>query len=160
VEGWKRLDALTRGQSIALSQRLSLEDDPKRYWSREGTGGVAEAVRSLEPATLAGSEAYWDRIVSIEADGVEDVFDVTVDGLHNFVAGDIVVHNSIEQDADLVMFIFRPEYYKADEKPGIAEVIVSKHRNGPTGTIELKFRKELTRFENLERRRPEPTPDD
>jgi replicative DNA helicase len=68
---------------------------------------------------------------------------------------DLRESGSIEQDSDIVMFIFRPDYYKPDEKPGIAEVIVAKHRNGPTGTVELKFRKELTRFENLERRRPE-----
>jgi replicative DNA helicase len=160
VEGWQRLDRLAPGQRVALPRPLAVDGDPKSYLSKERAGRVAEAVLSRELAVLADSDVYWDKIISIEADGVEDVYDLTVDGLHNFVAGDIVVHNSIEQDADLVMFIFRPEYYKADEKPGIAEVIVSKHRNGPTGTIELKFRKELTRFENLERRRPEPTPDD
>ena len=54
------------------------------------------------------------------------------------------------------MFLFRPEYYKSEERPGIAEVIVAKHRNGPTGMIELKFRRDHTRFYNLETRRPEP----
>ena len=63
---------------------------------------------------------------------------------------------AIEQDSDLVMFLFRPEYYKSDERPGIAEVIVAKHRNGPTGMVELKFRRDHTRFYNLETRRPEP----
>ena len=81
---------------------------------------------------------------------------MTVDDLHNFVAGNIILHNSIEQDADVVMFLFRPDYYKSDEKPGVAEVHVAKHRNGPTGTIELKFRRDHTRFYNLETRRPEP----
>jgi replicative DNA helicase len=72
------------------------------------------------------------------------------------ILSDLRESGSIEQDADMVMFLFRPEYYKSDEKPGIAEVIVSKHRNGPTGTIELKFRRDHTRFYNLETRRPEP----
>ena len=54
------------------------------------------------------------------------------------------------------MFAHRPEYYKSDERPGIAEVIIAKHRNGPTGMIELKFRRDHTRFYNLETRRPEP----
>jgi replicative DNA helicase len=56
------------------------------------------------------------------------------------------------------MFLYRDDYYNREksEKPGIAEIIVAKHRNGPTGMVELMFRKELTRFENLERRRPEP----
>ena len=72
------------------------------------------------------------------------------------ILSDLRESGSIEQDSDLVMFLFRPEYYKSDERPGIAEVIVSKHRNGPTGTIELKFRRDHTRFYNLETRRPEP----
>jgi len=105
---------------------------------------------------LSISDVYWDAIRSIEPDGTDDVFDLTVEDFHNFVAGNMVAHNSIEQDSDLVMFLFRPEYYKSDERPGIAEVIVAKHRNGPTGTIELKFRRDHTRFYNLETRRPEP----
>jgi replicative DNA helicase len=69
---------------------------------------------------------------------------------------DLRESGSIEQDADVVMLIFRPDYYKPEEKPGIAEIIVPKHRNGPTGTVELRFRRDLTRFENLVRGRPEP----
>ena len=72
------------------------------------------------------------------------------------ILSDLRESGSIEQDADVVMFLFRPEYYKSEEKPGIAEVIVAKHRNGPTGTIELRFRRDHTRFYNLETRRPEP----
>jgi replicative DNA helicase len=72
------------------------------------------------------------------------------------ILSDLRESGSIEQDSDLVMFLFRPEYYKSDERPGIAEIIVSKHRNGPTGMIELKFRRDHTRFYNLETRRPEP----
>jgi replicative DNA helicase len=72
------------------------------------------------------------------------------------ILSDLRESGALEQDADVVMFLFRPEYYKPEEKPGIAEVIVAKHRNGPTGTIELKFRRDHTRFYNLETRRPEP----
>jgi len=75
------------------------------------------------------------------------------------ILSDLRESGSIEQDSDLVMFLYRDEYYNRDktEKPGIAEVLIAKHRNGPTGMVELVFRKELTRFENLERRRPEAT---
>jgi replicative DNA helicase len=72
------------------------------------------------------------------------------------ILSDLRESGSIEQDSDVVMFLFRPEYYKADERPGIAELIIAKHRNGPTGMIELKFRRDHTRFYNLETRRPEP----
>jgi replicative DNA helicase len=72
------------------------------------------------------------------------------------ILSDLRESGAIEQDSDLVMFLYRPEYYKSEERPGIAEVIVAKHRNGPTGMIELKFRRDHTRFYNLETRRPEP----
>lgn len=58
---------------------------------------------------------------------------------------------ALEQDADLVMFIYREEYYNPDtEKPGIAEIILAKHRNGPTGMVELGFLKEYTKFVDLD----------
>jgi len=124
--------------------------------SRSRARRLSEALESREIGLLGSSDIYWDRIASVSPDGVDDVYDLTVESLHNFVANNILVHNSIEQDADVVMFLFRPDYYKSDEKPGVAEVHVAKHRNGPTGTIELKFRRDHTRFYNLETRRPEP----
>ncbi len=64
---------------------------------------------------------------------------------------DLRESGSIEQDADVVMFIYREEMYVEDTfKPNIADIIVAKHRNGPTGQISLRFMKEQTRFENLE----------
>lgn len=64
---------------------------------------------------------------------------------------DLRESGSLEQDADLVLFIYRPEYYKPDREDlrGIAEVIIGKQRNGPTGKVKLAFLKEYTRFENL-----------
>jgi replicative DNA helicase len=68
---------------------------------------------------------------------------------HNFIANDINLHNSIEQDADVVMFIYREEVYKPEtEKQNIAEIIIGKQRNGPIGSVELIFLKQLTRFED------------
>jgi len=63
------------------------------------------------------------------------------------IMSDLRESGALEQDADLVMFIYRDEYYNPDsEKKGIAEIIISKHRNGPVGTVELGFLKELTKF--------------
>ncbi len=59
---------------------------------------------------------------------------------------------SLEQDADIVMFIYRDEYYNENsEKKGQAEIIIAKHRNGATGSVDLSFRKEFTKFGNLSR---------
>ncbi len=72
------------------------------------------------------------------------------------IMSDLRESGSLEQDADVVMFIYRDEYYnKQSEKLGIAEIIVAKQRNGPTGTVELAFLKEYTKFMNLARRKGE-----
>ncbi|MGL6339675.1 MAG: LAGLIDADG family homing endonuclease, partial [Waterburya sp.] len=122
----------------------------KQNVSRERAGKLATVVNSRAIQDLASSDLYWDKIVSIEAEGSTDVYDLTIPVHHNFVANDIVVHNSIEQDADLVMMIYRDEYYNPDTPDrGITEVSIVKHRNGPVGTIKLLFNPELTRFESL-----------
>ncbi|HEX8069973.1 MAG TPA: replicative DNA helicase [Pyrinomonadaceae bacterium] len=118
--------------------------------SRARAAKIAAAVESAELADLARSDVYWDELVSVQPDGVAEVFDLTVPGPHNFIANDIIAHNSIEQDADLVAFIFREEQYnRTEENAGLAEIIIAKQRNGPTGTVKLAFLKEFTRFENL-----------
>jgi replicative DNA helicase len=122
--------------------------------SRERMQRLALAVGGDERlSALAASDVYWDEITAIEPDGEEDVFDLTVPGLSNFIANDIVVHNSIEQDADIVMFIYRDDVYdEASERKNVAELIIAKHRNGPTGTIELYFQRNLTQFRNALKR--------
>jgi replicative DNA helicase len=71
---------------------------------------------------------------------------------HRPILSDLRESGSIEQDADIVMFLHREELYKRDtERKNIADVIVAKHRNGPTGDVALRFFPAQTRFADLER---------
>ncbi|MDP9492506.1 MAG: replicative DNA helicase [Actinomycetota bacterium] len=117
---------------------------------RDRAAVVGSVVDSETMGHLATSDVYWDKIVSVEPDGDDEVFDLTVDGLHNFVAEDMAVHNSIEQDADLVFFIYRDEYYNDEtDQQGIAEIHLAKHRNGPTGTEKVAFMSRYAKFSDL-----------
>jgi replicative DNA helicase len=123
----------------------------KRNFSRSRAAQIAEIIQSKHLTLLAQSDVYWDEILSIEADGEEQVYDLTVEKVHNFIANDIVVSNSIEQDADIVMFIYRDDVYNPDsERKNIADIIVAKHRNGPVGEVSLYFQASQTRFRDLE----------
>lgn len=105
-----------------------------------------------EPASLAASDVFWDEVVEITPLGPQPTFDATVEDTHNFIANGIVAHNSLEQDADVVMFLYRDEMYNPDSADrGTAEVIVAKHRNGPTGKCQLAFLDHHTRFANMAR---------
>lgn len=69
------------------------------------------------------------------------------------ILSDLRESGSLEQDSDIVLFIYRPDQYEDDTlKENIAEIIVAKHRNGPVGSVELVFRKDLAKFENAETR--------
>lgn len=129
IEGWKRLDQMKIGEPV-----------------------LSVAARVLR-VPLSRGDMYWDQVVSIEGDGEKEVFDLEVPGHHNFVAGEIIVHNSLEQDADVVMFIYREEIYKPEtENRHIADIIVAKHRHGPTRTVQLFFREQLAQFLDAETR--------
>ena len=160
TEVWRMhvVPAMQLGGITARQMQASLEMSYcgtslyKSNLSRERALRVSEVVKSSDMAILSNSDIYWDEIASIESDGSEEVFDLTVPGLHNFVANNIVVHNSIEQDADLVIMLYRDEYYTPDTPDrGVAEVIIAKHRNGPTGTVKLLFDPQFTKFKNLAR---------
>lgn len=95
---------------------------------------------------------FWDQVVTIAPDGVEEVFDLTVPGPASWIANGVISHNSgaIEQDADLICFIYRDEVYHPDSPhKGIAEVIIGKQRNGPIGAVKLTFLGQFTSFQNF-----------
>jgi replicative DNA helicase len=159
-EAW-RLIVQPAMQAIGLSTRALTAANGTAYngaalfnsgISRTRAERIAMTVESSALLDLAQSDVFWDSIVSIQPDGVEETFDLTVPGPHNFIASDIFVHNSIEQDADVVMFIYREAYYnKQTDRENITDILIKKHRNGPIGDVELYFHPEQRRFTNLDR---------
>lgn len=107
---------------------------------------------------IADSDIFWDTITAIEYSGSEEVYDLTVPETSAWFANGILSHNSgaIEQDADIVSFIYRPEYYGIleDEEgrslKGVAEFIVAKHRHGALDTIRIRFTDSFAKFSNLD----------
>jgi replicative DNA helicase len=118
--------------------------------SRERLGRVAEILGDADLEMQAVNDLLWDEVVSVEAGVVEEVFDATVLGGHNFVANGIAVHNSIEQDADMVMMIHREDMYeKESPRAGEADIMLVKHRNGPTANVTVAFQGHYSRFVDM-----------
>jgi replicative DNA helicase len=157
ARGWMRVSALSSGDRVAIARILPAPLAPSQ-WPE-----YAEILGNEERHVRATSDLFWDRIVAIEPDGDEDVFDLTVPGPASWLADGIVSHNSgaLEQDADLILFLYRQKVYKDDMPPDeekLAEVIIGKQRNGPTGTIKLVFLPEYARFENTAELHRQPQP--
>jgi replicative DNA helicase len=114
---------------------------------------LTKVARILDDATLemvATNDVFWDEVVSIESLGEQEVFDATVLHRHNFIADGVVVHNSLEQDADMVLLLHREDAYERESpRAGEADFIVAKHRNGPTSTVTVAFQGHYSRFVDM-----------
>jgi replicative DNA helicase len=110
----------------------------------------AEALDSDVLRQSADDDVFWDSIASIEPLGPRPVYDATVKGTHNFIADGIVAHNSLEQDADMVVLLNRPDAWERDDpRAGEADLIIAKHRAGPTSTITVAHQLHYSRFTDL-----------
>ena len=111
---------------------------PTKRPSRADLARFAELTGDQEIADLANGDIRWDRIVSIEPDGEEMTYDLVVPDSHNFVANDIIVHNSgeIENSSDVVILLHREDAYEQESpRAGEMDLLVVKHRHGATATI-------------------------
>jgi replicative DNA helicase len=161
VAGWKKLSELNIDSVVAVVSQNEAAQLTRARVSAPLRGvvvthGSAAATSFVQVTTdvslesLTFSDVLWDPIASIVPDGDETVYDITVGDLHNFCVDDFVTHNSgaIEQEADMVTFLYREAYYNPEgaPEPDLTEFIIAKSRNGPTGTVKLRFLKEHTLF--------------
>jgi replicative DNA helicase len=128
--------------------------DGERMWThapgRKRLHRIAKVFDDCNLHDLTTNDVFWDKIVEITSIGKHDVYDGTVSGIHNFVANLVSLHNSLEQDADMVILLHRPDAFERDDpRGGEADLILGKHRNGPTKTITVAHQLHLSRFTNM-----------
>jgi replicative DNA helicase len=93
---------------------------------------------------------FYTALKAISYASIQQVYDETIPVYHNYLQNNLILHNSIEQDADVVIMLYREDYYQeSKEKEQITEVIIAKNRNGPVGTAKLMFDAAITTFKNL-----------
>jgi len=154
VEVWNDVRALLDERptaeaelSVAVGKTATITKSPP---SRERLFRVASILGDNDLALMATNDVYWDAVRSIEPLGEEPVYDATVLGVHNFVAEGVPLHNSIEQDADMVILLHRDDAFeKESTRPGEADLIVAKHRNGATRDIVVAFQGHYSRFVDM-----------
>ncbi len=157
TEVWDRVkgvldDSAMTHRELAASTgtRSGVSTMATRAPGRQRLHRVAEVLGDADLDVLATNDVLWDSVRSIELVGQEAVYDATVMGLHNFVANGVPVHNSIEQDADMVILLHREDVYeKESTRPGEADLIVAKHRNGPTRDVVVAFQGHYSRFVDM-----------
>jgi replicative DNA helicase len=117
---------------------------------RQPLSQVATILDGADLELVATNDVFWDEIASVQSLGEQPVFDAAVPGTHNFVANGISLHNSIEQDSDMVILLHREDAYERESpRAGEADLIVAKHRNGPTATVTVAFQGHYSRFVDM-----------
>lgn len=154
IEIWSLAE--TERQLAGVSQRRMQADMNMSYSgtslyksgvSRERLSRIVDSLGSSTLQEYIEDDIFWDKVVAIEPLGLLPVYDATVEGTHNFIANGIIAHNSIEQDADVVILLHREEMYeKESPRAGEADVIIAKQRSGPTSTVVLSWLGKFVKF--------------
>ena len=132
---------------VTSNHRILSKDGWIRAFQIEENTQIYYLIKTKEKEEL---KYCYCKIKHILYQGINKVYDKTIPGFHNYLAKNIILHNSIEQDADIVIMLYREEYYTDNvSEEQITEVIVAKHRNGPTGTAKLLFKSSIASFINL-----------
>ena len=136
--------------SAAMGSRFCGSTMWRHSPSRSRLARAAAVLHDADLEMLTTNDVFWDEVAEIESLGEQPVYDATVPGTHNFVADGLVTHNSIEQDADMVILLHRPDAFERDDpRAGEADLILAKHRNGPTSTITVAHQLHYSRFADL-----------
>jgi replicative DNA helicase len=154
---WERVEQVMKERSFTLPRLQAAVGTRSRgdlnggiCPTRTRIGRIAQILNDAELEMLATNDVFWDAIASIQSIGYQPVYDATVPGTHNFVANGISLHNSIEQDSDVVILLHREDQYeKESPRAGEADLIVAKHRNGPTATVTVAFQGHYSRFVDM-----------
>jgi len=126
--GWKKIDQLIKKNFISAKLLLG--------------------IRSL--TSFNKYDITWEKVNKISYHKLALVYDLQVSNYSNYLTNHLIIHNSIEQDADVVIMLYREEYYnKETVDKNMIELIIAKHRNGPIGSTKLIFDPKYLRFFNL-----------
>jgi replicative DNA helicase len=158
-EVWTRVRSVLQERQMShreFSAALGVQFCGSTLWkhapSRPRLARVAAILEDADLEMVATNDVFWDEIVSVTSLGEQCVYDATVPGTSNFIANGMALHNSIEQDSDVVILLHREDAYERESpRAGEADFIVAKHRNGPTATVTVAFQGHYSRFTDMAR---------
>nr|YP_011007379.1 Replication helicase subunit [Sporochnus bolleanus]WAM64808.1 Replication helicase subunit [Sporochnus bolleanus] len=127
-KGWKKIDQLVLNNFISAKLLICFK-----------------SLNNINQYSIT-----WDKVIKISYYKLAPVYDLQISNYSNYLTNHLIIHNSIEQDADVVIMLYRDEYYnKETAEKNLIELIIAKHRNGPIGSTKLLFDPKFLRFFNI-----------